>query len=99
MSVLPLECMMLFRFPEYNESMAIIVQVQSYSGYKSDERPVRFTLGRRQVEVEEIEDQWYSPDAIYFRIRTKKHDSYILRHDEIQDVWTVEVFRSLGVTG
>jgi hypothetical protein len=35
------------------------VEVVCYSGYKGDERPVRFQLGGEDYFVEELLDQWY----------------------------------------
>jgi hypothetical protein len=42
----------------------------------------------------EVEDRWYSPGAIYFRVRTLDGDYFVLRHDEPQDVWSLDAFRS-----
>ena len=71
----------------------ISVKVDCYSGYKGDQRPVRFTLGDRCYEVESIDDQWYSPDAVYFRVKASDGTIYVLRHDEGQDQWTLEAYR------
>jgi len=70
------------------------VKVECYAGHKGEERPVRFTLGGRVLEVYEIEDRWYSPSSQYFRIRTYDRTVYVLRHDEEDDVWTVDAFRA-----
>ena len=70
------------------------LKVECYSGYRGDQRPVRFVLGEKSYEVREIEDQWYSPQAIYFRVRTGDGSIYVLRHDEQIDTWTLEAFRS-----
>ncbi len=71
------------------------LRVECYSGYKHDERPVRFFSGERAYQVEEIVDQWYSPGATYFRLRADDGNIYILRHTEtgIEDSWTLESFR------
>jgi hypothetical protein len=69
------------------------VKVECYAGYRADQRPMRFTLGEQVLEVREIEDQWYSPAARYFRILASDGDIYILRHDEEQDRWTMDAFR------
>ena len=45
------------------------IHVSCYSGYRADERPQRFTLRGREFQVSEVDGQWYSPDAIYFRVR------------------------------
>jgi len=70
------------------------MRVECYAGYRADERPVRFTLRGRTFEIAEVEDQWYSPGAIYFRVRTDGGDYFVLRHEEPQDVWSVDAFRS-----
>ncbi|PYV39896.1 MAG: hypothetical protein DMG06_21895 [Acidobacteria bacterium] len=71
------------------------VRVESYSGYKAEERPLSFYLGERRYQVKELVDQWYGPEEIYFRLRADDDNLYILRHtyqDSI-DVWTLESFR------
>ena len=56
------------------------VQVQCYSGRKADERPVRFRLEEREYLVEEILDQWYGPEEVFYKIRADDGSVYILRH-------------------
>ena len=63
------------------------VEVECYSGYRADQRPVRFSLGGRTLQVLEIEDQWYGPSARFFRIRAGDGGMYILKHDEVSDSW------------
>jgi hypothetical protein len=70
------------------------VEVESYAGYKADERPVRLKLGEQTLEIAEVEDKWYSPGETYFRVRVEGGDRYVLRHVEAQDVWTLEGYRS-----
>jgi hypothetical protein len=71
----------------------VTVEVESYSGYKADERPVRFQLGDGWLAVEEVTDRWYDPDAVYFKVRAGDGNVYILRHREPEDTWTLEAFR------
>jgi hypothetical protein len=71
----------------------VIVQVESYSGFRADERPLRFRLGDRWLSVEEVVDRWYDPDAMYFRVRAEDGCLHILRHHEPTDQWTLEAFR------
>ena len=71
-----------------------IVRVETYSGFKVDERPLRLHLSDRTLEVAAVEDRWYSPGESYFRVLTDDGDRYILRHIEAQDVWTLTAFRS-----
>ncbi len=70
------------------------IQVECYAGYRSDERPLRFSLRGRIFQVAEVEDRWYSPAAIYFRVRADDGNFYVLRHDEELDAWTLDAFRA-----
>jgi hypothetical protein len=69
------------------------VEVEAYSGYRADERPLRFRLGDRWHVIEEVVDRWYDPDAVYFRIRSDDGAMYILRHLDGSDLWTLEAYR------
>ena len=71
-----------------------VVQVECYSGYKADERTLKLHLGKRAIEIVEIEDRWYSPGATYFRVRVEDGDRYVLRHEEAQDVWSLVGYRA-----
>ena len=70
------------------------IEVECYAGYRADQRPLRFTLRGRVFEVEDVEDQWYAPTAIYFRVRADDGNFYVLRHDEEKDAWTLDAFRA-----
>jgi hypothetical protein len=70
------------------------VRVECYAGFKGDERPVRLQIGEQMVEIAEVEDRWYSPGATYFRVLLANGERYVLRHEDAQDVWTLEAFRS-----
>jgi len=70
------------------------VQVETYSGYKADERPVRVTIDGQAHEVAEVEDRWYSPGATFFRVRMANGERYVLRRVEAQEVLTLEAYRS-----
>jgi len=72
------------------------VVVESYSGHRADERPLRFVLNGRSYEVREVEDRWYSPESIYFRVVASDGNRYLLRHDETADLWSLVGFRSTG---
>ena len=69
------------------------IRVECYAGYRADERPLRFELRGRLYEIAEVEDRWYSPGTIYFRVRADDGNFYVLRHDEGMDVWTLDAFR------
>jgi hypothetical protein len=71
------------------------VSVESYAGYKADERPLRLHLNESVLEIAEVEDRWYSPGETYFRVRVESGDRYVLRHVEAQDTWSLEAFRRM----
>jgi hypothetical protein len=64
-------------------------------GDRADERPLRFVLRGRPFEIAELDGGWYSPDASYFRVRAEDGNYYVLRHDEVQDLWTLDGFRAM----
>jgi hypothetical protein len=70
------------------------VRVESYSGYKADERPMRLHLGDSVHEIIALEDRWYEPGATYFRVLVEGGDRYVLRHEEAQDLWTLVGYRA-----
>jgi len=76
-------------------TLPFAVRVECYSGYKADERPLRFAMGARCYEVSQVLDQWYGADATYFRVRADDGNLYVLRHSSTgqQDLWTLESFR------
>jgi hypothetical protein len=69
------------------------IQVECYAGYRGEQYPRRFVLRGQILEVGEIEDQWYSPSAQYFRVRASDGNLYILRNDQELDRWTLDAFR------
>jgi hypothetical protein len=73
----------------------MILRVQSYAGRKADERPVQFQVDDRRYVVEEVIDQWYGPDATFFKVRADDGNLYILKHNGPQDEWSLESFRGL----
>ncbi len=69
------------------------LKVESYSGYKADQRPVSFVLHGRRFQVAECLDTWYGPDHAFFKVRADDSNIYILKHSPEDDEWTLEVFR------
>jgi hypothetical protein len=70
------------------------IRVESYAGYKADERPMRMLLGGRMVDIAAVEDKWYSPGSTYFRVLLCSGERYVLRRQQAQDLWTIEAFRA-----
>ena len=73
------------------------LEVDSYSGRKADERPVRFRLGEREYLVQQVLDQWYGPDEVFFKILASDGNIYILRNRAVEREaeWSLESFRQL----
>ena len=70
------------------------IRVECYAGYRSDERPLRFAIRERFFDVREVDGQWYSPGATYFRVLADDGNFYVLRHDDGQNTWTLDGFRA-----
>jgi len=75
-------------------------QVECYSGYKTNERPVAFSVQGRCWEISEILDRWYEggikPDAPivdYFKVEINDGGVFILRYDAQSDVWSIWIDR------
>ena len=75
------------------------LRVECYAGHKADQRPVKFWLGDALHFIESIDDQWYGPEASYFRVQADDGNTYVLGHNETTDEWTLESFRSGGTSG
>ena len=56
---------------------------------------MRFQLGERHYLVDEVLDQWYGPDQVFFKVRTDDGNLYVLRRNNSADEWTLESFRQL----
>lgn len=77
-------------------SRPLPVTVECYAGYRGEETPRRFHLGRRRVEVLEVSDRWLAPDHRYFKLRGDDGGRYILRHDGKSGTWEVVFFAVAG---
>jgi len=71
------------------------VRVECYSGYKADERPVRFWLDEHAYQVEEVLDRWYGTEDAFFKVRADDGNLYVLRQQRStsEDLWRLEAFR------
>ena len=70
------------------------LRVECYAGYKADERPQRIWLRHACLEVETVEDRWYSPGATFFRVVVTGGDRYLLKYYEAQKTWELAAFRA-----
>jgi hypothetical protein len=71
------------------------LRVACYAARKAEERPVRFRMNEREYLVEEILDQWYGPEHVFFKIRADDANLYILRHQTSvpEGEWDLVSFR------
>ena len=63
------------------------IRVECYSGYRGEEEPRAFTLGRTRFSVLEIVDRWMAPDHRYFKVRADDGRMLVLRHDTGSNHW------------
>lgn len=68
------------------------VKVECYSGHKGGERPVRFLLGRRRIQVENVVDRWYGENGSYFRVMGDDKNLYILKGPIEEGFWELVSF-------
>ncbi len=71
------------------------LEVQCYAARKGEERPVRFRLDQREYVVQEVVDQWYGPEHVFFKVRADDENVYVLRHETSapEGVWDLVSFR------
>ena len=80
------------RAPEPDSSMTDWgdTSVRCYSGYRADERPTSFSLQGSELEVRRILRSWREPNCRCFKVLAEDGRSYLLRHDEHDDRWSVK---------
>jgi uncharacterized protein (UPF0128 family) len=73
------------------------LEVDCYAGRKADERPVRFRLDGKEYMVEELLDQWYGPQDVFYKVRADDGNLYILRLQTSgpDNPWDLVSFRRL----
>jgi len=75
-----------------------MIQVDCYSGYKVNERPIAFTIlerdYRRSFQVREVLDAWYGEDADVFKVEADDGNIYLLKYDRYQDLWDLIFYQN-----
>ena len=56
------------------------VQVECYSAYRAEERPVRFRIEGREYRVEEVLDRWYGPNHSWYKVLGNDGNVYFYAH-------------------
>ena len=74
------------------------IQVECYSGFKADERPVAFTHHGVRHEITEIVDRWYEGGPrsgrlvfTYFKVKTVDGKIYFLCYSPESDTWSLRL--------
>ena len=73
------------------------INVESYSGYKANERPIAFSYQGHRREITEIVDRWYEggidasrPEIRYFKVRMSEGRVLLLRYLSLFDSWSIK---------
>jgi len=69
------------------------IQVETYGDNGVPKKLRRFHLDGRLVEVADNIDQWYGADHRYIKVKDSDGNVYILRHNEIVDVWELTMYQ------
>jgi hypothetical protein len=72
------------------------IRVDTYDGYRSGERPLRFHIGRKRREVVDVLDRWYGEDHDYFKVRADDGAVYVLRCQRSGDRWELMQYSAPG---
>lgn len=79
--------------------MSSAIKVEAYSGFKGGERPRAFFSGGRWLQVQELVDQWYGPDYVYFKVVSEDGGAYILSYAEAKGVWELVFYEDAAFRG
>ena len=77
-----------------SQSQPSDIIVECYAGYRGEEKPVRFYLGERLIEVEHVLDRWIDPGRRYFKVKGDDGGIYILSLDIMTQRWGMTLFDS-----
>ena len=73
-----------------NELEGTRIKVIAYSGFKANERPLYFYLGRQKMGVKDILDRWYDQEHDYFKVLADNGRKYQLKWHRMLDIWLLE---------
>jgi hypothetical protein len=69
--------------------------VETYSGHRLHERPLRFRRGGTWYTVVQVLARWQEPGVLGFKVVADNGKKYILEYNQEQEIWKVENFQSL----
>ncbi len=74
---------------EISEDIPCIIYVECYSGYRANERPVRFSWKDKTYNVINIIDRWYGIEHDYFKVLADDGRVYLIRWNRYEDFWSL----------
>lgn len=75
--------------PLEEEPLGKVVSVESYAGYRGNERPLAFRLGGERVCIRRILERRRTPDFDEFRVETEDGERYRIAWDRRRDLWSL----------
>jgi hypothetical protein len=63
------------------------IEVEAYSGYKANERPLCFVVDHKRRDVKRVLDRWTGRDHDYFKVFADDGQLYVLRWHRSSDTW------------
>jgi hypothetical protein len=66
------------------------VKVIAYSGYRAEERPMRFELEGKEIMVKEVISEWRDEEGWGFMVTGDDAREYFLKYLEKEDCWSIE---------
>jgi len=71
--------------------------VESYSGYRANEKPLNFYINYEKIKIIDIIDRWYEGGQFserklfaYFKVLTLDNSTYLLKYDLLNDNWMIK---------
>ncbi len=69
------------------ERQGKIIEVEAYSGYKANERPLHFIVDHKRTNVVRVLDRWNGQDHDYFKVLADDGQVYVLKWHRSSDTW------------
>lgn len=65
------------------------VTVETHNGSRAAEYPIRFSIGKRKIEILRIEKRWLTPGCRCFKVLGDDDCVYVLQYNDKHDIWTI----------
>ena len=70
------------------------IKVDCYSGYRTEEKPRKFWIKDREINISKIISQWISPESRNFEVLGHDNNTYKLRMDARTWQWELMEFKA-----